>query len=177
MKKFLSTTVLLSSLFGLPSYNSAAAEIRLASVDLNKVFTNYWKTIQAGNILQKTRDDLGEEFRKMVKQGDALKAEYDKAVEDASDPGVSAEEREKRKKAVQAKKDELDGLKRTIEQYDASAKVRLGEQHRRMVEGILGEVKVAVTNMAKASAYDWVIDTSAESANNKTLILVFTNGK
>jgi outer membrane protein len=178
MKRVFRGTLLILAVIGLLSFGSAsAAELRLATVDLRKIFDGYWKTKQADNLLQSRRNDLGEEFKALLKQGDKIKNEYDKAVEDANDPAASAEERDRRKKAALAKKDELDKMKQSAEQFDASAKAALSEQFRRMRDNVLGEIRDKIRELAKSGAYDLVVDVSAESKNNDTAIFVFVSGK
>src|SRR4030095_7988471 len=105
MKRVFRETLLIPAVIGLLSFGSAsAAELRLATVDIGKIFNGYWKSKQADNLLQSRRNDLGEEFKALLKQGDKIKNEYDKAVEDANDAAASAEERDRRKKAALAKK-------------------------------------------------------------------------
>src|SRR5262245_13506550 len=178
MKRVFTGTLLILAIIGLLSVGSAsAAELRIATVDLRKLFDGYWKTKQADNLLQSRRNDLGEEFKALIKQGDKIKNEYDKAVEEANDPAASVEERERRKKAALAKKDELDKMKQSAEQFDASAKAALSEQFRRMRDNVLGEIRDKIRELAKTGAYDLVIDVSAESKNNDTGIFVFLSGK
>jgi outer membrane protein len=178
MNRFVRHTIVIPALIGLVAIHSAAAaELRVATVDLRKVFENFWKTKQADSILQDRRNALGAEFKELIKQGEKIKADYDKALDDANDPAVAVDERDRRKKAALAKKGELDEIKRSTEQFDASAKSNLSEQHRRMRDNILELIRATVRDMAKAGGYDLVMDSSAESQNNNTTILVFSSGK
>ena len=178
MNKKSSKTILISAWLALGAFCSvSAADLRIATVDLNKVFTNFWKTAEASNRLQAQKDERGAEFKALIAQGDKVKADYDKAVEEANDQALSGEERDKRKKAAEAKKAELNDIKRSAEQFDASSRTYLGETFRRMRDNVLSEIRAAVNAKAKEGGYDLVVDTSAESKNNDTAIFVYTSGK
>ena len=94
MKKTSLLTLLAISLFAFCS-GGFAADFKIATVDLSKVFTNYYKTIAASaansnNIVAQEKDT-----NSMVDAYRKTEEDLRQAVAKAYDQAVSAEEREK----------------------------------------------------------------------------------
>ncbi len=154
---------------------SAYGQSRIATIDLGKVFENYWKTKQAQNIVKERRADIEKEFNNMVQDRKTAREEYDKLMVDANDPAVSAEEREKRKRAAEDKLKYLRDQEEVMQQYQRQAAVTIEEQTKRLRENILTEIRTIVTARAKSAAYSLVIDSAAESVNRTPVVLYNNN--
>src|ERR1051325_9046289 len=107
---------------------SAFAEYRIATVDLGRVFTNYWKTKQAQNAINENRADDQRKGKEMLDAYNKMNEDYQKMLASSNDPVVSPEEREKRKKAVADKLKDIKDQKDTIEQFDRGSRASLDEQ-------------------------------------------------
>src|SRR5256885_995012 len=94
---------------GLPCYGQA----RIGIVDLRKVFDEYYKTKAADKTLKDRQDDLMKESKALGDQYQKLNDEWKKAIDGANDQAVSAEEREKRKKAAESKLLEIKELEQS----------------------------------------------------------------
>src|SRR5215471_14383514 len=86
---------------------SVFAQGRIATVDLSKVFDNYWKTKQAQALLNEHKADLQKEDNNMMQEYGNNKTNWMKLVDDASNPALSADERERRKKSAEEKLKQL----------------------------------------------------------------------
>src|SRR5689334_10256710 len=78
-----------------------AAEAKIGTIDLRKVFDNYWRTKQADANLKDQASDLEKERKAMFDQYEKSRENYRKLLDSANDPAVSADEREKRKKSAE----------------------------------------------------------------------------
>lgn len=154
----------------------AFGQSKLATVDLRKLFDNYWKKKQAEAALNERKADIEKEDRNMLEDYRKLKEDYQSMLTSASDQAVSSEERDKRKTAAEEKLRRLKELEESITQYERQARTNIGEQSQRMRANILKEITTVVTAKAKAAGYALVIDTAAESVNN-TPIILFTNNE
>lgn len=154
---------------------SAAAQGRIATVDLGKIFDGYWKTKQAEAALKDRATDLEKEHKGMIDDYKKRNEEYQKLLADANDQAVSAEEREKRKKNAETKLKEMKDLQETVAQFERQARTTLDEQKMRMRNNLLGEIRTAINSKAKSVGYALVLDTAAESAKN-TPVLLYSNG-
>jgi outer membrane protein len=154
----------------------ASAQQKIGTIDLRQVFDNYWKTKQADSALKDKAGDLDGERKKMIDQYNKMKGDYKTALEKANEQAVSAEEREKRKKAAEAKLTELNDQETQINQFDRQARTTLDEQQRRMRDNILSEIKGVIETKARTGGYSLVLDTAGETAN-RTPEVLFTTGE
>ena len=173
--KFLRTTVLTISLLALLSV-PALAQTKIGTVDLRKLFDDYWKTKQAQAALTDRQTQLGKDIKSMSDELKKGGEEYQKLLEQANDQAISANQRDKRKLAAADKLKQLQDSKTALDQFERQAQVTLQEQQMRMRDNILAEIKAAVSVKAKASGYLLVIDAAAETANATTAV-VYTSGE
>jgi outer membrane protein len=154
---------------------SALAQTKIATVDLKKLFDNYYKTKLAQASIQERAAQLDTDDKSMKddlkKGGD----DYQQLLEQSNDQARSAEERARLKQAADDKLKQLQASKAAIDQYERQAQTTLGEQRQRMRDNILVEIKAAVATKAKAGGYSLVFDTAAETVNG-TMTIVYTSG-
>jgi outer membrane protein len=154
---------------------SALAQTKIATVDLRKLFDNYYKTKLAQAAIQERADQLDKDDKSMKDDLKKGSEDYQALLEQANDQALSSDERDRRKQAAADKLKELQQSKAAIDQYERQAQTTLGEQRQRMRENILTEIKTAVTTKAKSAGYTLVLDTAAETVNG-TMAVVYTNG-
>ena len=155
--------------------SSAWAQTHIATIDLRKVFDNYWKTKQADASLKDRAVDMEKEFKNMAADYDKAKEEYQKRLAGANDQAISLEERDKQKRSAEDKLKYLKDQEDTMRQYRAQAATTLEEQKRRMVDNIVGEIRTVLSAKAKSAGYAVVIDVSAETPNHTPVVLFNTN--
>lgn len=154
---------------------SALAQTKIATVDLKKLFDNYYKTKLAQASIQERAAQLDKDDKGMKDDLKKGSDEYQQLLQQANDQALSAEERDRRKQSADDKLKQLQTDKATIDQYERQAQTTLGEQRQRMRENILTEIKAAVNTKAKAGGYSLVFDTAAETVNG-TMTIVYTSG-
>jgi outer membrane protein len=160
-------------LFALPV--SAQSQLKIATVDLKKIFEGYYKTKQADAQLRERGVDAEKQFKGMLDDYQKANEDYKKLVESANDQAVSSEEREKRKKSAEGKVLELNDLEKTINQFKREKQATFDEQKLRMRDQIVREIREIINNKARASGYTLVLDTSAMSLNQAPVVLFNTN--
>src|SRR2546426_3086307 len=69
--------------------SSAWAQGRLATIDLRKVFDNYWKTKQADAALKDRAADMEKEHKNMLDDWKKAKEDYQALLAGANDQAVS----------------------------------------------------------------------------------------
>src|SRR6266704_5993494 len=82
---------------------SAFGQGRNATIDLRKVFDNYWKTKQADAALKDRAADMEKEHKNMLDDWKKAKEDYQSLLGSANDQAVSTDERDKRKKLAEDK--------------------------------------------------------------------------
>jgi outer membrane protein len=155
---------------------SAFAQFKIATVDMNRVFTNYWKTKEAQRALDEHRTDIEKTDKEMVANFTKARDEYQKVKDSAGDPAVSAEEREKREKDAELRVKDLREQQDNLEQFERGSQATLAEQLKRTRDNIVADIKVAVTAKAKTDGYTLVIDTGSQTVNGTPVVLYCVSG-
>jgi outer membrane protein len=154
---------------------SALAQQKIATVDLRKLFDNYYKTKLAQAAIQERAAQLDKDDKGMKEDLKKTGDDYQKLLEQSNDQALSADERDHRKQSAADKLKELQASKAAIDQYERQAQTTLGEQRQRMREKILTEIKAVVNAKAKAGGYTMVFDTASETVNG-TMTIIYSNG-
>ena len=153
-----------------------SAQSKIGIIYLRKVFDDYYKTKAANAILKDRASDLQKQKKGLVDQYQKQTDDYKKALDDANNQAVSADEREKRKKSAESTLLEIKRMEDQISQFERTANATLEEQERSMRDRILDEIRTVITVKAKAARYAMVIDTASESFN-KTPIVLYNDGE
>jgi len=164
------TPILFCLLFSSPVF----AQGKLGTIDLQKVFDDYWKTKQAGLALKDQLADMNKELKNFETDYNKAKEEYDKLVAAAGDQALSAEARDKRKADAEKKLLDMKEIQQTTEQYKETANRTLAEKHKRMRDNVLTEIRAVINARAKAGNYGMVIDATAETPGGAPIILYKT---
>lgn len=154
----------------------AQAQTRIATVDLVKVFNDYWKTKQSKLALEESRAELKKEFESMQEAHKKLTQQFQKLVAEANDQAVSSEERDKRKKALEPRAKELRDSEDTLKQYLTRNEADLKLKTERMMETVLKDIKTVVASRARTGGYSLVVDSSAKSLAQAEVFL-YTSGE
>ena len=154
----------------------AMAQTRIATVDLKKLFDGYWRTKQADAAIKERAADLDKELKALREDYEKAKTEYQKLLNDANDQAVSAEERDKRKKAAEVKLKSIRDTEDTVVTFQRNARSTLDELTRRMRDEVLKKIREAINAKSKSAGFTLVLDTAAETINN-TPVVVFTTGE
>lgn len=156
---------------------SAFAQFKIATVDLNRVFTNYWKTKEAQTAIDERRTDIEKTDKEMMATYTRAKEDYQKMMDSVNDPAVSVEEKDKRQKAAEDKLKDLREQEDNITQFERGSRTTLDEQLRRTRDNIVADIRTAITARAKTDGYTMVIDTGATSINQTPVLLYCSPGE
>lgn len=152
------------------------ADVKIAVIDLKRVFDNYWKRKQAQAQIDDQTADFEKKFKGMLDDYQKANEEYKKLKDGASDQAVAGDEREKRMNAAQKKLLEINEIEQQAKLFEKNSNEMLGLQVRRMTENILKDIRELVDAKAKAGGYSLVLDAAAQSAAG-TPVVLFSNGE
>jgi Skp family chaperone for outer membrane proteins len=155
--------------------NSAMAQTKIATVDVSRLFKEYYKTKLAQEELNRRRQQIDKDESGMLDDLKTANTDYQQMLDESDDQALSSDERSQKKQAADAKYKEIEDSKAALDQYDRSAKSNLSEQLQRMHDKIVGEIQAAVASTAKTGGYTMVFDVSAQSAAN-TPTLIYSSG-
>ena len=139
---------------------SASAQPKMATVDMQKLFKNYWKTKTATASLDNREKELAKEMKDLNDNLDKAQADYKQLEDQAADPAISAEERDKRKQAAADKVKEINTATTNIKQFQTQARSQLADESQRMSANLRTEIQKAVADKAKAAGYTLVLNSS-----------------
>jgi outer membrane protein len=155
---------------------SAFAQVKIATVDLGRVFTNYWRTKQGQVAIDAQRSDIEKRGKDLLANFNKAKQEYQDLLNSVNDAAASAEEKDKRKRAAEDKLQDLKMQQEDIQQFDRGQSAALEEQIKRTRDNIVADIRTVVSAKAKADGYTLVIDTAAQSVNATPVVLYSVPG-
>ena len=143
----------------------AAAELKIATVDLDKVFTAHPKTQAAEAELKKSEDGVQEEMDQIVAEGRALQEEVAKLREAAKNPLLTEEARLQKRDAAEDKLTELQEFELRARRTQETKIKQMREKVLKSRQAIVDELMAAVNHFAEAGGYDLVLDKSGMTMN------------
>ena len=168
---------LLASLcLGWMALTVSAAEPKIATVDLKKVFDDYYKTKLADASIKEEATGLEKDRKALLDEHQKAVDDYKKVLEEANNQAVSSEEREKRKKEAEGKLIKVNDLRQTIDQFDRTARGNLDEKLRQTRDKILNEIRNVIAAKAKSGGFTMVLDSSTADQAGRPPVVLFTNG-
>lgn len=150
---------------------AAAQDTRLAFIDLDRVFNEFYKTKLADEQLKEQADEFSEERRRMVEEYEAMQEAFTQAREDAQNPALSDEVRTRRRNEAEEKLLDLREFESRIQRFDQSRRKQLEDQGRRMRGRIVNEIQDVIRTYARNQGFHAVIDSSGQSLNAVEIIL------
>jgi outer membrane protein len=161
--------LLLAVLLASPAW----AQPRVATVDMRKLFDDYYKTKEARAVLDGEATDMAKEHAKMVEDWKKQKEDYQTALANANDQGVSADERERRRKIAEDKLKQIKKSEAALAEYERSAQSTYKDQTDRVRDKVVEEIRAVIDAKARAAGYTLVFDASAISPNGVPVFLFY----
>lgn len=142
---------------------SAQAQVKIGTLDMNAVFTQYYKTKDAETKLNEARaaakkelDDRLETLKKSMDEINKINADMEK-------PELSKDAKDKMTKTRDEKVNDARNLDREITEFRGTRERQLQEQFVRMRKDIIDEIMKIVNDKVKSAGYDIVFDKSGMS--------------
>lgn len=171
MKRILTLT-LLAAVLGFGAVSSASAQaVKVGTVDMKKVFENYYKTKDAEARINEARNQAKKELEDRMDTYKKSTEEVQKLNEEIQRPELSKEAKEAKSKQRDEKIAELKTMEREVREFQATREKQLQEQSVRMRGGIVEEINKVVADRVKAENYDLVFDKSGPSLNGVPVLL------
>ena len=165
----------LSSLLAAVAFCAAApavhAQIKVATVDMNKVFSGYYKTKDAENKINDAREVAKKELDERMESHKQMLDEINQLNKDIDNPALSATAKSDRSKKREDKIAQVRQLEQEIQEFKTSREKQLQEQAVRMRNQIVEEIMKVITDRVKDEQYDVVLDKSGQSLNGVQFVL------
>ena len=170
MKSLIRTT-LITLLLTFGGAGLAHAQIKFGTVDMNRIFSEYYKTKDAQTKYHDAEDAANKDLNNRV---DTLK----KNLQEISQINTDLEKTDLPKDEADAKKKDRDQkvaaareLDHQISDYRSTKQKGLQDQFLRMRKDIVDDIMKQVTSLVKAKSYDIVFDKSGLSAGAVPVVL------
>ena len=173
-KNLFAAILLLWSVTGITLY-AKNPSVRIAVIDMNKVFEKYSKT----KINESKLKDQSEIFRKYAEELSAsiqkLQKEFLKMRTASQNLAYTGAERENMRLNAKEKYMQIQAKKRELERYEQEKRAQLRDQYEKHRSEILKDIASVVNNRSIAEGYTLVLDKSGRSLNNIPLV-VYSSG-
>ena len=170
MKKLLLLTAA-TALVTFVGASPAAAQMKVGIVDMNKVFTSYYKTKDAEARLNDARAQAKTDLDSRLESLKSNMEEINKLEADTKKPELAADKREAAIKQRDEKINEVRNLDREIGEFRQTRERQLQEQFMRMRGDIVQDIMKVVDSKVKADGFDLVLDSSGLGISQVKLVL------
>jgi len=170
MKKLLALScTLILSLFA--SATTAHAQIKVGTVDMDRIFKSYYKTKDAEARINEARAQAKKELDDRMETYKENLDEINKLNDDLQNAALSKDKKDEKAKDRDEKISETKNLEREITEFRTTREKQLQEQAVRMRNGIVDEITKLIQDKVKSDNYDYVLDRSGTSLNGVPVIL------
>jgi Skp family chaperone for outer membrane proteins len=169
LKSLLSASVLASAAFAFTP--SAHADLKVGTLDMNAIFTEYSRTKDAEAKLNDSRAAAKKELDDRLETLKKVMEAINKANTDLERPELSKDAKEKATKARDEKVAEARNLDREIAEFRGTRERQLQEQFMRMRKDILDDIMKLVNDKVNAAGYDLVVDKTGVSMGQVPVVI------
>lgn len=167
MKKLLPSLVIIAVLGASPAF----AQMKVGIVDMNKVFTSYFKTKEAETRLNDARAQAKTDLDSRLETLKSNMEEINKLEADTKKPELAADKKETAIKQRDEKINEVRNLDREIGEFRQTRERQLQEQFMRMRGDIVQDIMKVVDSKVKSEGYDLVLDSSGLGISQVKVVL------
>lgn len=155
-------------------FHGAAAEIRIAVIDMRRVFQEYEKTKEVEKKLQEQSDMFREYSLKLSSQIQALKKEFEKARDESQDNfALSEAERENRRLKARELYEQLLMRQQELKNYNQSRAEQIRSIYEKQRSDILEEIRKVVQTRAVLMGFQLVLDRSGSTSNEISAVVYY----
>ena len=170
MRKSIVSTLLCTAALCVVS-SAANAQFKLGTVDMNQVFTAYFKTKDAEAKINDARAAAKKELDERLETLKKAMEEINKTNQEIEKPELSKDGKEKLSKQRDEKVQEARNLDREIAEFRQTRERQLQEQFMRMRKDIVDDIMKVVNEKVKTAGYDLVLDKTGVSMGQVPLVL------
>lgn len=154
--------------------SAAYADIKLASVDVNLVYTKYYKRFDTEVRLKEAMEEIRGEVQKRQQEIQKLSEEFE-ALRAKHDPSRSQKEIDALRKQLEEKRAVIITKQEELKQYAQTRESAFQELYRRDISVLFADVQKCLEEEAAKGGYDLVIDSSAMNSAPRTKVFPHVN--
>jgi Skp family chaperone for outer membrane proteins len=138
-----------------------AGELKIATVDADRLLKGYHKTDLMDAHLEDQAKDFNNEGEKMLAQHRRMKKEFESLRSEARNSALSEEARDKRLQVAEDKLLEVMEYESQIRETAVSRRQQLDDERRQMRQKLIDEIRDEIREFARKSGYTLVLDSSS----------------
>ncbi len=166
--------ILLTALvFCLAGASALAAELKIAVIDMDKAFQDYFRTKIVDASLKQQSEIYQGYIRKRNESLLKLEEQFKKLRDASQSIALSETERETKRFEAQKKYREIQEIRTDLEQYTKEKGTQFNELQQKKREEILKEINQEVKRRATLEGYTLVLDCSGRTANGISSVVFY----
>lgn len=143
----------------------------IVTIDMQKVFNNYYRTELANAQLQDEGERAKAELKKMETDFESMNEAFGKLRDEAKDPALSMEARNRKRDEAEEKLVELRDFEAKVRSFAKTNQQKIASMQANMQKRIVDRIKDKVEDYAREQGYLLVLDQSGLSANGVSVIV------
>jgi Skp family chaperone for outer membrane proteins len=151
--------------------SARAVELKVAVVNMERLFDEYNKTKEANAQFKSRADEMDIKRKELLADVKARKAELDAISAEARDKSLSDAERAKKKTQEEEKYAQGREAEEKLVEFDKACKLQFGEQMRQIQKQIVVEIRAIIQAYIKDRGFTLVLDSSGKTMNNVESVL------
>ena len=171
MKKLFVTLLSAALLAGIVPVKAADPALKIAVIDMNRVFQEYNKTKINEAKLKKQAEIYKEYSTQLAQSLSKLRQEFVKLRDDSQNMVYTAAERENRRMNAQEKYRQAAAKEAELREYNRERQKQLRDEYEKLRSSILTDISNVVSAKCLAEGYGLVLDKSGRSLNNIPLVV------
>ena len=171
--KYLQVIAFLCAALSLGVMSTTAGEqpLKIAVIDMNRVFQEYNKTRINESKLKKQSEIYKEYSNQLAQSLAKLRQEFIKLRDDSQNMVYTAAERENRRLNAQEKYRQVAAKEQELREYNRERQAQLRDEYEKLRSSILNDISNVVSAKCLAEGYGLVLDNSGRSLNNIPLVV------
>lgn len=165
-KRLMKLLMCLSLIAGLAAAAAQEMALKIAVIDMNRVFQEYNKT-KINEAKLKKQAEIYKEYSMQLAQSLAkLRQEFVKLRDDSQNMVYTEAERENRRLNAQEKYRQAAAKEQELREYNQERQKQLRDEYEKLRSGILNDISNVVSAKCLAEGYGLVLDKSGRTLNN-----------
>jgi outer membrane protein len=148
-----------------------AQEIAIATVDMTRLYNEYYKTSEANSKLQGSVEKAKVEAEDLVKQGQELVDEYKEVLERSKNPALTEEAQAKAATDADGLLQGIREKEQEVQQFQLATQRSLQQRQRTYRDLFMDEIKKVALEVADDNGRNFVLDSSGITAVGVPVIL------
>lgn len=155
------------------SIPASSADLKVAFINMKRVFDEYYKTGKANTDFKARADIVEHERKERVVKLKTLKTELETLAEDARDTSLSDNEREKKRKIAESKYSAFKDAEEELAMFERTKQKGLGQDMQEKQQELVEEIRAIIATHVKGKGITLVLDSSGKTFNNTEAVIYF----